>query len=304
MEGAESIGQASRHLSRGAPLVATLARGGIAVGVVLALYFGVSRLVLARLHLETHGPGAGLINLMDGALLLSLAFLWLGLRAEESRLGRELRTARTGSPELRALAIRQRSQMPLFARFCATHLGTAAVLLADGDADGAHQELRANALLARGGRLDALRAVLEADELRASGTAPGLVRCIDRLRSMPAIGNREADLYKTHVLVKAILQKGDAERAQELCAELEKATDGDARLYAVWLVVWFESEEDPDVDRPQRDVPYREPAAPGETASFAEGDLRMDALLARAQGAEKLVERLEERLGRVVAASS
>jgi hypothetical protein len=297
MDGADGTTRSNSTRSRGAPLVATLPRGGIAVGVVLGLYFAVSRVVLARLHIETQGPGAGLINLMDGALLVSLAFLWLGLRAEESRLGRELRTARTGSPELRALAHRQRRQTPLLARFCATHLGTAAVLLADGDVEDAHRELRANALLARGGKLEALRAVVEADELRAGGTGPGLVRCIERLRSMAPTGNREADLYRTHVLVKAILQKGDAESAQELCAELEKADDEEARLYAVWLVVWFEGEDDPEAT-------YREAATPGEPSSFAEGDLRMAALLARTQGAEKLVERLEERLGRVVAASS
>ncbi len=114
------------------------------------------------------------------------------------------------------------------------------MLLADGDLAGAQDELGANVLFARGGRLDQLRAVVEAEELRAGGTAGGLSRCIEQLRALPAIGNREADLYRTQVLVKAILQKGDAEYAQELCGELEKAADVEARLYAVWLVVWFE----------------------------------------------------------------
>jgi hypothetical protein len=290
MSGAQDIAQ-PRTRTRGAPLVATLARGGVALLVVLGVYFSVSRFVFEKLHVATQGPGMTLANLMDASLLLSLAFVWFAHRAEESRLGRELRTARTGSPDLRALALRQRQQTPLLARFCAAHLGTAAVLLADGDVDGAHHELRTNPWLARGGRLDRLREVVEADELRAGGTTAGLARCIDRLRELPATGNREADLYKTHVLVKAILQKGDSERAQELCAELDKSADEDLRLYAVWLVVWFESEEDPGAT-------YRESSAPGEP-SFAEGDLRMAALLARAQGAEELVVRLEERVERL-----
>ena len=282
-------GEARPSRSRGTPLVATLARAGAAAAILLGSYFALSRFLFEKLHVDTRGPGALWIDMMDGALLVSLLFVWLALRAEESRLARELRTARSGSPELRSLALRQRQKMPFLARFCATRLGTAAVLLADGEVDAARDELRANPLLARGGALDRLRAIVEADEARARGTAGGLERCIEALRALPPTGNREADLYRMHVLVKAILQKGDAARAQELCAELETSQDDDLRLYAVWLVVWFEAEEPTERG-------YREAAEP--SAPLAEGDLRMAALLARAQGADALIERLEERLAR------
>jgi hypothetical protein len=233
--------------------------------------------------------------MMDGALFLTLVCLWLALRAEEFRLARELRTARSGSDELRSLALRRRRQMPFLMRLSATRLGAAAVLLADGDVEGAQDELRANALLARGGRLDWLRAVVEADEARAIGASGGVERCIQRLRELPPSGNREADLYRTHVLVKAILQEGDATLAQELYGELEKSSDEEARLYAVWLAVWFEGDEDTGAT-------YREAATAAESGELDEGDLRMATLLARAQGAEKLVERLEERLEKCRAA--
>jgi hypothetical protein len=275
--------------SRGAPLVATLARGGAGLALVLLFYFIVTRLVFSRLPIDAQGPGAFLVNAMDGALLVALALVWLSLRAEESRLARELRTARSGSAELRALTLRQRRQMPFLSRLCATRLGAAAVLLADGDVEGAHDELRANVLLGRGGRLDWLRSVVEADEARASGTAAGLDRCIQILRSLPRSGNREADLYRTHVLVKAVLQRGDVERAQTMVPELELSADEDERLYGVWLTVWFEGEG-------EEGVPYRGQTGPDEGAGIPEGDLRMATLLARAQGADKLVERLEERL--------
>jgi hypothetical protein len=274
--------------NRGAPLVATLARGGAGFALVLLLYFVVSRLLFARLHIDAQGAGAFLTNAMDAGLFVALVLVWLSLRAEESRLARELRTARSGSSELRALALRQRRQMPFLSRLCATRLGAAAVLLADGDVEGAHDELRGNVLLGRGGRLDWLRSVVEADEARASGTAAGLDRCLQVLRSLGPSGNREADLYRTHVLVKAILQSGDAEGAQKVVPELEASADEEERLYAVWLTVWFEGEGEGDGE------PYRGATEPLE--GISEGDLRMAALLARAQGADKLVERLEERL--------
>jgi hypothetical protein len=276
--------------NRGAPLVATLARGGAAFALVLFLYFTVTRLVFARLHVDGHGPGAFLVNAMDAGLFVALVLVWLSLRAEESRLARELRTARSGSTELRALALRQRQKMPFLTRLCATRLGAAAVLLADGDVEAAHDELQANVLLARGGRLDWLRSVVEADEARASGTAEGLDRCLQMLRLLPPSGNREADRYRTHVLVKAILQRGDLELAQKVVPELEGSADEEERLYGVWLTVWFEGEGD-------QEIPYRGATEP-DGGEISEGDLRMATLLARTQGADKLVERLEERLER------
>ncbi len=98
-------------------------------------------------------------------------------------------------------------------------------------------------------------------------------------------GNREADLYRTHVLVKALLEQGDAEGALEMYRTLEKSTDEDDLVYATWLRVWFELEA---------------AAEEGEDwPALSEGQLRMAALLARTHGAEKLVEMLEARIASV-----
>ena len=136
----------------------------------------------------------------------------------------------------------------------------------------------------RGGRLGALQAILEADLERATGTSVGLERCVQQLRAMAPLGHREADLYRTHVLVKALLQQADAEGASELARALEAPGDEDEGVYAVWLRVWF------DLDEEDAGEPWKE---------LGEGRLRLATLLARAHGAEKLVERLETRLGSV-----
>ena len=139
----------------------------------------------------------------------------------------------------------------------------------------------------RGGRLDALAEVVDADVERCRNNSVSLERCVQRLRAMAPLPNREAELYRIHVLVKALLQQGDAEGAAELVEELEKApSDDDRRMYATWLQVWF------DMDAPDGD--YRTAAQP-----LAEGDLRMAALVARSQGAEKLLEKIEARLSAV-----
>lgn len=219
-----------------------------------------------------------------GCALVALIVLAL-LRAEESRLARELRTARTGTDALRGLVLRRRTQAPFFARLFSTGLGTAAVCLAEGDSAGAVDAMRVGSALMRGGRLDVLAEVVDADVERCRNNSVSVERCVQRLRAMPALPNREAELYRLHVLVKALLQQGDAEGAAELVEELEKGPgdDDDRRMYATWLRVWFDMDGD-----------YRTAAQP-----LAEGDLRMAALVARSQGAEKLLEKIEARLSSV-----
>jgi hypothetical protein len=199
------------------------------------------------------------------------------LRAEESRLARELRTARAGTATLRAMVAGRRQRLPFFARLFSTKLGTAAVLLADGDRSGALELLAHASPLMQGGRLDALRAVVEADAERAGGSHEALERCAERLRVRTRIGNREADLYATHVLVKAVLERGDPEIALDLTSALGRSSDEEERLYLVWLCTWF------DLDAPR----------------LSEGEVRLAALLARAHGAEKLVEKLEMRVAAI-----
>ncbi len=239
------------------------------------------------------------VPLAVGCALVGVLVMAL-LRAEESRLARELRTARTGTDALRSLVLRRRSQAPFFARLFSTGLGTAAVCLAEGDAAGAIDALRVGSVLMRGGRLDALAQVVDADVERNRNNSVALERCVQRLRAMSPLGNREAELYRLHVLVKALLQQADADGAVELVEELEKAPgagqgprddngteDDDRRMYATWLRVWF------DMDAPEGD--YRTAGA----HPLPEGDLRVAALVARSQGAEKLLEKIEARLSAV-----
>lgn len=228
--------------------------------------------------------GCGLV----GVLVMAL------LRAEESRLARELRTARTGTDALRSLVLRRRSQAPFFARLFSTGLGTAAVCLAEGDSAGAIDAMRVGSMLMRGGRLDALAEVVDADIERSRNNSVALERCVQRLRGMSPLPNRESELYRLHVLVKALLQQADADGAVELVEELEKAPpeDDDRRMYATWLRVWF------DMDAPEGD--YRTAGA----HPLPEGDLRVAALVARSQGAEKLLEKIEVRLAAVAQPSA
>lgn len=274
--------------ARGAPLVATwqrwiLCTGALATAFVVAIE---AYLVFRRSDqpLTSYLWLVAVVGGLEALLVLAL------LRAEESRLARELRTARTGTAALRGMVTHRRQQAPFLARLFAVRLGASAVLLADGDPSGAVDVLSGTSLLVRGGRLDRLRDVVDADLERAAGTSVGLERCVQRLRAMDPIGNREADLYRTHVLVKALLEQGDAEGAIEVVGELEATTpaDDEQLLYATWLRVWF------DLDASGEPAGYRQawPALP-------EGQLRMAALMARSQGADKLVEKLEERVSSI-----
>ncbi len=262
---------------RGLPLVATWGRWALASAT-----FAVAIVVIDaayRGHIHSPRPigllaPIGLMSVFGALIILAL------LRAEESRLARELRTARAGTSVLRAMAIRQRQQLPFFANIFSTRMGTAAVLLAEGDRPAALDAFAAGSrLMMRGGRLDALRAVVDADLERATGTSVGLERCVGRLRAMAAVGNREADLYRIHVLVKAVLQQGDPEAALEIVDPMVRSKDDEERVYATWLRVWFGLDE------------TESPWTP-----ITEGEVRVAALAARAHGAERLVEMLEQRL--------
>jgi hypothetical protein len=103
---------------------------------------------------------------------------------------------------------------------------------------------------------------------------------------MDPLGNREADLYRIHVLVKALLEQGDPDGALEVLGALEPSRDDEQQLYVAWLRVWFE------LDTEAAGTRHAWPA-------LAEGQLRMATLLARAHGAEKLVQKLEERVSSI-----
>jgi hypothetical protein len=265
----------SPRLMRGAHLVATWGRWAACAAAVALAFVVALQGSLLFMHsadsVASHGAGLAV------AVAVSAVMLYWLLLAEEARLARELRTARTGTPTLRSMVAGRRLQAPLFARPFSTKLGTAAVLLADGERAAAVDLLAAPALLMSGGRLSQLREIVEADAARADASPGALDRCIARLASREPLGNREADLYALHVLVKAVLERGDTVTAATLEERLARTGDEDERPYLVWLRTWF------DLD------------AEGTQNGGGEGELRLAALLARAHGAEKLVAKLEER---------
>jgi hypothetical protein len=267
-------------IDRGAPLVAAPLRwlafaAGEIVGFAL-LGYGFIALTHSKRTLESLA-----LPLAIAVGITALA-TWAMLRAEESRLARELRTARTGTATIRGMVVSRRQKLPVVLRLFSTTLGTAAVLLADGERNLALDALAAGSPIMMGGRIQRLRAILEADAERASGTAAGLERAVNTLRAAESLGNREGDLYRTHVLVKALLEQANGELASELHASLAKSADEEERLYAVWLRTWFELEDEDPVARAQDED--------------HEGELRLALLLARSQGAAELVTRLEAKL--------
>jgi hypothetical protein len=270
---------------RGLPVVATTARWLLSAAALVAAFVAAVEAYLAFSHVDrTLASFAWLIALVAVTVT---ALVRAVLRAEESRLARELRTARTGTAVLRGLVARRRQQMPLLTRLFSTKLGLAAVLLAEGDREGALDVLGSGSpVMMRGGRLDGLRAIVDADLERATGTPGGLERSVEELLALDPVGNREVDLYRTHVLVKALLEQGDADGAVEVLGVLEPSRDEEQLLYVAWLRVWF------DLDAEAADYRHAWPALP-------EGQLRMATLLARAHGAEKLVEKLERRVSSI-----
>jgi hypothetical protein len=271
-----------KPIDRGLPLVATWTRwlasaAAVGAGFLLAAV-GTLAITHSQRTLSSLAGPVAIACALEGLLLLST------FRAEESRLSRELRTARTGTPALRGMVASQRQHLPFLARHFSTPLGAAAVLLADGDRSAALDLLASGSVMMRGGRLDKLRAIVDADLDRATGSSASLERCVQELRAMDRIGNREADLYRIHVMVKAILEQGDTEAALELADELSDSTDDEERTYLTWLHVWF------DFDALDADAPATSPT---------EAETRMATLVARAHGAERLVEKLEARIAAI-----
>jgi hypothetical protein len=222
-------------------------------------------------------------------LLLSVA-LWVYLRGEEARLARELRVARTGTSVQRRTVLRRRRPTPYFGlamfwyaavrvvgALASTTLGFAAVLLAEGDVTGAEAALAGlGGRLSALGRLGELRAVVQADVLRALGTEESLAAAIRALVACPPLPVVEAERYRVHVLVKALLQQGDEATARSLAEDLKSSGDHELRVYVTWLLTWFE---------------WTHLGVP------TEADVRLALLLARTHGAEDLVARLDARLG-------
>jgi hypothetical protein len=262
----------------GSPLVATRWRWATTSCAVAAATLALAQTALTWTHATRSLFSIALPLLVACSAETLLVGALLG--SEESRLARELRMARTGTAILRGISARGRQQQPWLTRMFSTGLGSAAVLLADGNRSGALDALAAVTPWMRGGRLDGLRTVVEADLDRATGTSPGRDRCIQRLRTMSRLGHREADRYAIHVLVKATLERGDADVALELATRLTAAEDEDERLYGTWLRVWFDLDLECDGDWPP----------------LVDGHARLAALVARAQGADKLVGKIEARL--------
>jgi hypothetical protein len=273
---------------RSARLVSTPARWAVCSAAIAVGFVVATAAALAFVH--AHRDLASLSWLFVVFTAIESVFAFVLLRAEESRLARELRTARTGTAAVRAMAVRRAAgvgggaSVPFIARPFSTGVGLAAVRLADGDREGAADALRrGGSPLMAGGRLDAVRAIVDADLERASHAAGALDRAIARLRAMPALGHAEADRYRTYVLVKAVLERGDDDTALELARELGRSTDDEQAIYAVWLRVWFELDDEPATDE--------EPWPP-----LAAAQARLATLAARAHGAERLIDQLAARL--------
>jgi hypothetical protein len=279
--------------------VATPARWAVCSAVIAVGFVLATAATLAFLH--SSRPLASFAGLFAWVAVGGAGLMFILLRSEESRVARELRTARTGTPALRGLAARRRDQLPFFARPFSVDVAVAAVRLADGDREGAREALRRAAVLMRGGRLDRLRAVVEADLERATHDPGAIDRAIARLGELAPLGHVEADRYRTHVLVKAVLERGDADVALELALALRDSADAEQALYATWLRVWFELDGDGNVraDGDGTADPH-EGANSGPNATdwppLGEAQARRAALMARAHGAERLVDKLEARL--------
>lgn len=225
-------------------------------------------------------PGVGALGSRARAigvaiLAVSVVAFWV-LRGEEARLSRELRSARTGTPTLREQALRRRRGAPFWSRWFSPTLGTAALLLAEGDAPNARVRFDASPWLFRFGTIARLAEIVEADLDRAQGGAAALEDAIARLLKMPPLEHAEADRYRVHVLVKAILEQGDVAVARALADELALGPDEELRVYLVWLRAWFDLDHLPSPSEPE---------------------VRLARLLARSHGADELVAKLERPLG-------
>jgi hypothetical protein len=160
----------------------------------------------------------------------------------------------------------------LLASLASTRLGFAAVLVAEGDLVAAQGAMGIAWPWSLAGTLGQLRRVVQADLMRGGGTEASLEQAIKTLYAMDPLEHVEAERYRTHVLVKALLEQADGATARQLADDLASHPDEELRVYAVWLGVWFDLSHLPKPTEP---------------------DVRRAMLLARTHGAEELVKRLE-----------
>ena len=250
-----------------APLVMTWSRLLVVAAVAAALGVGLANLVPANVAEQN----SRVLPVVMEVVAVSLVAFWV-LRGEESRLARELRSARTATPALREQAIRRRRSAPYWSRWFSPTLGTTALLLAEGNAPAARVRLDANPRLFGFGTIVRLAEVVEADLDRASGGPAELEGAIARLAKMEPLAHQEAERYRVHVLVKAILEQGDVATGRGLADELSARPDEELRVYVVWLRTWFDLDHLP---------------------TSSEADVRLALLLARSHGADELVSKLE-----------
>jgi hypothetical protein len=255
-------------------LVLTPARWAASSGVVASVLAGVIWALPTKVRGVVELPLVRWPYQAAAAAVAALVVFAL-LAAEESRLTRELRIARAGSHVARQTLLRRTRNAPWYARLVSSTLGLAAIHLADGDAASARRAFDGNPLAMRFGRLGALGDVVRADLLRGGGSEDALGEAIRAIYNMTPLPNLEAERYRTHVLVKALLEQADGATARDLAFELAKSADDELRVYAVWLRAWFDLEGLPEPD---------------------EGDVRKALLLARSHGAQDLVGKLEAHL--------
>ncbi len=271
-------------------LLATPARWAAGSALAAALAWPLARALGGPLGARDAVLWAG------GAAALASGALFLYLRGEEARLCRELRVARSGTSVQRRTLLRRRRPSPYFglamfwyaavrvlAALASTTLGYAAVLLAEGDVDVADATLRGFGQALSFGDLRALRSVVAADLLRARGGEVALGEAIRAMVAIPPMAHVEAERYRVHVLVKALLEQADDATARALAEDLKARADDDVRVYLVWLATWFD---------------WTHLDAPGDA------EMRRALLLARAHGAVDLVGRLESQLAARVAAAT
>jgi hypothetical protein len=267
---------------RNPTLVATPLRiVALALAIALAAYALSAMAARVRAGVTLEPPALAVVF---GVALVVLTFV---LRSDDARLTRELRIARTGSASVRATTLTRRERGPRYLRWLSTTLGTTAVHLSDGDRFAAESAFERDPFFYRVGTIAALRTLVRADLARATDLPGERDRAIATLASAPATGHIEVDRYRTHVLVKALLEKGDPELAERVARELMHHADDEQRVYAVWLHVWF----DGALERGSETATASE-AAP----TFDEGTLRLAALLARTHGATELVQKIEDRI--------
>ena len=250
------------------PLVATTRRWMILTAVAAGVGVLFARFIPASIAAEQ-------ARVLVGASIAACASVvgFLHLRGEDARLTRELRATRTATSVMREQMIRRRRGGPMWSRWLSPTLGTAALALAEGDTSAAQALRDANPAFFGFGEAGRLREVVDADLVRSRGGTAALEESIATLLRIAPLAHQEAERYRLHVLVKAVLEQGDVAIARDLVDQLlERAlTDEEVRVYVVWLRAWFDMEH---------------------VAAPSEAEVRLALLVARSHGADELVKKL------------